>query len=132
MLYLCADFWKTVETINGSSVIKFGNNLKAIWGSINDLVEPESISILVLYSGNVIYASSLGLVLALKEIICGVIFRPDLRQNSENFRLKCFQSFRRPRDNSIGFDHHNVPLVYKGVDFDRDWVQSDRFRWFRY
>lgn len=54
-------------------MIEFGKSLNAICGSKNDLEEPESIKNFKLYSGIVMYESSLELV-KLKETISGANF----------------------------------------------------------
>lgn len=82
-LYLWADFWNTVLTIKGSLITKFGKNLNAILGSIKDFVDPESIKILTLYSGNVIYESSL-VLFKFSEITGGVKGSDCLRLILEN------------------------------------------------
>lgn len=45
--------------------------MRAISGSMNDLVDPESIRILILYSGKIMYDNSLELVV-LKDMVCGI------------------------------------------------------------
>ena len=108
-LCLCIVFWKTVETINCSFLIQSGKYLKAKLGLIKDFVEPESIKNLRLCSGNIMYGSSLELIVFV-DITCLVRVGSFLADVSENFgemtRIQSATVHHNQDCNGVGNGHH--------------------------